>query len=306
MAATADADVDGGGDDGPCVDLSDVDFLPSCFISSSLPTRSAFEASLRLPDDERAACEREAALRQRKAAAAASAVGLAADSENTGNAAANAKDASATRSPSRPPPVALTFRQLPPSLTESASSQQQPQQQGQRSADAATDNSTSSTLEEGGAPPFSYASGGAIALRAPPGASATSSAAHLAEARRLLEQLHTLTLRSPAESKNVAMLELAAELTRRLGGGRLTMCKSGKDRTAMSVTLEHGRLLHRRHGLPESLLAETVQIMRRRGVRRENVRLNTSRRLYAFNWLQQMALPEAYRPPAGSAKGGKG
>ena len=32
--------------------------------------------------------------------------------------------------------------------------------------------------------------------------------------------------------------------------------------------------------------------MRRRGVRRENVRANTGRRLYAFNWLQQVALPE--------------
>ena len=84
------------------------------------------------------------------------------------------------------------------------------------------------------------------------------------------------------------------------------MCKSGKDRIAMSLTLEHGRLLQKVHGLVPHLLSQAVQTMRRRGVRRENVRLNTSRRLYAFNWLQQMALPEPYRPPVGSAKGGKG
>jgi hypothetical protein len=52
-------------------------------------------------------------------------------------------------------------------------------------------------------------------------------------------------------------------------------------------------------------MAGAVQTMRRRGVRRENVRLNTSRRLYAFNMLQRQMLPEAYRPPEGSAKGGK-
>ena len=112
-------------------------------------------------------------------------------------------------------------------------------------------------------------------------------------------------LREPPESKNVALLEAAAALTRLLSGGRLTMCKSGKDRTSMSVTLEHGRLLRER-GLAPALVSDAVQVMRRRGVRRENVRRNTGKRLYAFNWLQQSMLPEAYRPPEGSAKGGKG
>ena len=36
------------------------------------------------------------------------------------------------------------------------------------------------------------------------------------------------------------------------------------------------------------------------------VRLNTDKRLYAFNWMQQQALPEGYVPPKGSAAGGKG
>ena len=45
--------------------------------------------------------------------------------------------------------------------------------------------------------------------------------------------------------------------------------------------------------------------MRRLGVRRENVRLNSGRRLYAFNWIQKTMLPEEYRAPEGCAKGGK-
>ena len=130
-------------------------------------------------------------------------------------------------------------------------------------------------------------------------------AAYASEATHLLEKLDS-AVRLPAETKNVAILEHAAALTRRLGGGRVTMCKSGKDRTSMSLTLEHGRLLHACHGLPARMAPAAVHTMRRRGVRRDNVQFNTSKRLYAFNWLQQTMLPEPYRPPEGSAKGGKG
>jgi hypothetical protein len=100
-------------------------------------------------------------------------------------------------------------------------------------------------------------------------------------------------------------LQTVALLTRVLSGGRVTMCKSGKDRTSMAVTLEHGALLQE-HGMAPAQCARAVHTMRRRGVRRENVRLNTQRRLYAFNMVQRMALPEAYHPPEGSAAGGKG
>ena len=41
------------------------------------------------------------------------------------------------------------------------------------------------------------------------------------------------------------------------------------------VTLEHGRLLQEQHGMAHAQLARAVHTMRRRGVRRENVRLNT-------------------------------
>ena len=92
--------------------------------------------------------------------------------------------------------------------------------------------------------------------------------------RQMLDEARGL-LESPPEAKNVVFLQRVALLTRAMSGGRVTMCKSGKDRTSMSVTLEHGRLLQEQHGMALAQLARAVHTMRRRGVRRENVRLNT-------------------------------
>ena len=87
-------------------------------------------------------------------------------------------------------------------------------------------------------------------------------------------------------------------LTRSLRGGRLTMCKSGKDRTSMSVTLEHGRLLRDHHGLDDAEATHAV------GVRRENVRRNMGSRCYAFNDAQQWFLPPRAAPFGGCSAGG--
>ena len=47
-----------------------------------------------------------------------------------------------------------------------------------------------------------------------------------------------------AAVRRYEILLLSGDLTRRLGGGRLTNCKSGKDRTGMSVTLEQVHACH--------------------------------------------------------------
>lgn len=109
-------------------------------------------------------------------------------------------------------------------------------------------------------------------------------------------------LRTPPEDKNVELLTTISSLTRLLGGGRFTMCPSGCDRTAMSVTLEHGQLLQE-HGLDEAAASVSVATMRRSGVRRENAARNGGTRTYGFNVLQTSMLPKAYRPPSGSSMG---
>jgi hypothetical protein len=48
---------------------------------------------------------------------------------------------------------------------------------------------------------------------------------------------------SAESTKRYEVLILSSDVARLLGGGRLTNCKSGKDRTGMSVTLEQARML---------------------------------------------------------------
>ena len=135
------------------------------------------------------------------------------------------------------------------------------------------------------------------------GAPASPRAAALQQQQQaLLERARRL--HAEDEPKNVELLLSVAMLTRSLRGGRLTMCKSGKDRTSMSVTLEHGRLLRDHHGLDDAEATHAVGVLRRHGVRRENVRRNMGSRCYAFNDAQQWFLPPALQPPKGAARGG--
>ncbi|CAH0514271.1 unnamed protein product [Peronospora belbahrii] len=110
---------------------------------------------------------------------------------------------------------------------------------------------------------------------------------------------------SPASQykKNVALLMDSSDFCRALGGARVTCCKSGKDRTAMSVTLEQARLLCAE--LQASQGAALCANMRLYGVRRRNVLMNTKADKFAFNEMQRKMLPDCYKPPVGTYKSGK-
>ncbi|CAH8450769.1 unnamed protein product [Dicrocoelium dendriticum] len=109
---------------------------------------------------------------------------------------------------------------------------------------------------------------------------------------------HLLT--SPPRSKPVELLEFASEATQALGGLRFTSCKSAKDRTSMSLTLEQIRWLKNAEGLNESYVHSALECVRRTGLRMENLFKNTGGRKYAFNRLQLLYFPRLYRPPLGT------
>eukprot|EP00041_Stephanoeca_diplocostata_P035377 m.1246541 g.1246541 ORF g.1246541 m.1246541 type:complete len:1114 (-) comp24687_c0_seq2:942-4283(-) len=100
-----------------------------------------------------------------------------------------------------------------------------------------------------------------------------------------------------SKAKNLEILLMAEHISRSMKGARLTCCKSGKDRTGMSVTLEQCNLLIRNHKMDKAHLQDALNLMRGIGVRMDNVEKNIGDRRYAFNKLQMYALPKLLRPP---------
>jgi hypothetical protein len=124
-------------------------------------------------------------------------------------------------------------------------------------------------------------------------------------------------------AKNVSILQMSEVVVRALRGGRVTSCKSAKDRTSMAMTLEQALLLATHHhdavglsappepsptlpGLPTetpqltAIIDQLISTMRCRGVRLQNVTKNIGKPSYAFNRVQRGQLPLQYRPPDGT------
>jgi inositol polyphosphate-4-phosphatase len=100
---------------------------------------------------------------------------------------------------------------------------------------------------------------------------------------------------------NVHIILHASNLCRQLSGTHAICCKSGKDRTSMLVSLEEARLLCDHLRVIGGRKACTD--MRRFGVRRDNVEMNTGQRKYAFNDVQRIFLPKCFQPPQGTYSG---
>ncbi|XP_065838124.1 inositol polyphosphate-4-phosphatase type I A-like isoform X2 [Oscarella lobularis] len=102
------------------------------------------------------------------------------------------------------------------------------------------------------------------------------------------------------KNKNIEILSLSAEACRKMNGGRLTSCKSAKDRTSMSVTLTQAQILLKEHNLHPDLFEQVIDQMRSDGTRLLNAEKNVGEKKYAFNGLQVRVLPKSFRPPEGT------
>ncbi|OQR89920.1 inositol-3,4-bisphosphate 4-phosphatase [Achlya hypogyna] len=107
-------------------------------------------------------------------------------------------------------------------------------------------------------------------------------------------------------AKNTEILHLASTTVRGLHGGRVTCCKSGKDRTAMSVSWEQAAwALQTTENLDQaeadvveaSDVLKMANVMREFGGRIHIAEKNVGAKRYSFNALQRKLLPPMYRPP---------
>ena len=114
------------------------------------------------------------------------------------------------------------------------------------------------------------------------------------------------------------VIDAAAAAATNLSGGGIIFCKSGKDRTAMQVTLQQAQFLNARYlkSAPQvneeeyrQKVYEDATLMRVHGTRLAICEKNVGQPKYAFNALQVKFMPEMLKPPfsvlAGFLKGGQ-
>ena len=123
--------------------------------------------------------------------------------------------------------------------------------------------------------------------------------------RNLINNLTALrTELYSSRTKNVRILQLTEQIAYDLYAIRFTNCKSGKDRTSMSCTLEQVRKAGQMFGFNEinqgKLFQQMLDTLRSEGVRRSNTTKNVGVPKYAFNAIRIMTLPTLYRPPGGT------
>ena len=120
---------------------------------------------------------------------------------------------------------------------------------------------------------------------------------------KILEDVERILSKSAIAKgeKHVHMLIKSADFCRAVGGVVGILCKSGKDRTAMGVTLDIAKSLVEELGVLQG--KDVCQILRSNGVRTMNVFANTGQPMYAFNELQRIALPACFRPPPSTYSG---
>ncbi|GMR42705.1 hypothetical protein PMAYCL1PPCAC_12900 [Pristionchus mayeri] len=120
-----------------------------------------------------------------------------------------------------------------------------------------------------------------------------------AAAQEALGELQVVVRNEPSR-KNMLLYEWAMAAGTELDGELVVSCKSGKDRTAMGVTLEQGRLMRQASGLNATQAAEVVDALRKNGARREVCRKNIDKAAYSFSAFQMHFLPKSFRPPSGT------
>ncbi|DAZ93772.1 TPA: hypothetical protein N0F65_010464 [Lagenidium giganteum] len=142
-------------------------------------------------------------------------------------------------------------------------------------------------------------------VRSTTGDLATDSMYDEEDMKRLQKQMSRLQTKVAGATRGKVMdiLILSSSIARSLGGGRVTCCKSAKDRTAMSVTLEQANLLVLLHGLHPEEREVFTNLLRTHGVRRENARKNIGKAQYCFSALQNYMLPSDYKCPPGTGGG---